>query len=57
MEFEVKSETKTNGEIVTDIATGLVKKRTNVAEITGSIQMMGQDMPISARATTTSIYK
>jgi len=56
MEFEVKSETKTNGEIVMDISTGLVKKRTNVADITGSIQMMGQDMPISAKATTTSIY-
>jgi Family of unknown function (DUF6263) len=57
MEFEVKSETKTTGEIVTDIATGLVKKRTSVADITGSIQMMGQDMPISAKATTTSTYK
>jgi hypothetical protein len=40
-----------------DISTGLVKKRTNVADITGSIQMMGQDMPISAKATTTSTYK
>jgi hypothetical protein len=57
MEFEVKSETKTNGEIVTDISTGLVKKRTTVADITGSIQMMGQDMPISAKATTTNTYK
>jgi hypothetical protein len=57
MEFEVKSETKTNGEIVTDISTGLVKKRTSVADITGSIQMMGQDMPISAKATINSIYK
>jgi hypothetical protein len=57
MEFEVKSETKTSGEIITDISTGLVKKRTNVADITGSIQMMGQDMPISAKATTTSFYK
>lgn len=57
MEFEVKSETKTNGEIVTDISTGLVKKRTSVADITGSIQMMGQDMPISAKATSTNTYK
>ena len=57
MEFEVKSETKTNGDIVMDISTGLVKKRTNVSDITGSIQMMGQDMPISAKATITSIYK
>ena len=57
MEFEVKSETKTTGEIVTDTSTGLVKKRTSAADITGSIQMMGQDMPISAKATTTSTYK
>jgi hypothetical protein len=57
MEFEVKTETKTIGEIVADISTGLVKKRTNVADITGSIQMMGQEMPISAKATNTSIYK
>ena len=57
MEFEVKSETKTNGEIITDISTGLVKKRTSIADITGSIQMMGQDMPISAKATSTNIYK
>ena len=57
MEFEVKSETKTNGEIITDISNGLVKKRTAVADISGSIQMMGQDMPISATATSTNIYK
>jgi hypothetical protein len=57
MEFNIKSETKTNGEIVTDISTGLVKKRTSVADITGSIPMMGQDMPISAKVTSTTIYK
>ena len=57
MEFEIKSETKTKGEITTDINTGLVSKRTTVADITGSIQMMGQDMPISAKTTTTNIYK
>ena len=57
MEFEIKSETKTKAEIITDINTGLVSKRTTVADITGSIQMMGQDMPISAKATTTNIYK
>jgi Family of unknown function (DUF6263) len=57
MEFNIKTETKTNGEIVTDISTGLVKKRTSVADITGSIPMMGQDMPISAKATSTSTYK
>ena len=57
MEFDIKSETKTIGEIITDISTGLVKKRTSTADINGSIQMMGQDMPISAKATSTNIYK
>ena len=57
MEFNIKSETKTKGEIVTDISTGLVKKRTSVADITGTIPMMGQDMPISAKATSTTNYK
>jgi hypothetical protein len=57
MEFNIKSETKTNGEIVTDISTGLVKKRTSVADITGSIPMMGQEMPISAKVTSTTVYK
>lgn len=57
MEFEVKSETRSNVEIIVDISTGLVKKRTITADISGRIQMMGQDMPISAKATTTNIYK
>lgn len=57
MEFNIKSETKTKGEIITDISTGMAKKRTSVADITGSIPMMGQDMPISAKVTTTTVYK
>lgn len=57
MEFEIKTETKTRGEIITDINTGLVKKRTTTAEITGSFQMMGQDMQISAKVISTSTYK
>lgn len=57
MEFEIKTETKTRGEIITDINTGLVKKRTTTAEITGNFQMMGQDMPISAKVISTSTYK
>ena len=57
MEFEVKTETKTKGEIFADPNTGLVSKRTSSSEISGSIQMMGQDMPISAKTTSTNIYK
>ncbi len=57
MEFEIKSETKTKSEITTDITTGLAKQRTSSTDITGSIQMMGQDMPISAKVSSTNIYK
>ncbi|MEO7308430.1 MAG: DUF6263 family protein [Ferruginibacter sp.] len=57
MEFEVKTETKTKGEILADTITSLVKKRTTTSDISGTIQMMGQDMPISAKTTSTNIYK
>ncbi|MBK7123130.1 MAG: hypothetical protein IPH68_10145 [Chitinophagaceae bacterium] len=57
MEFEIKSVTKTKGEIVTDINTGLVKKRSSISDITGTVQMMGQDMPISAKVTSAGTYK
>jgi hypothetical protein len=57
MELEIKTDTKTKAEIIADITTGIVKKRTGTAEITGSLPMMGQDMPISAKVTTSSIYK
>jgi hypothetical protein len=57
MEMEFKSETKSTGEIITDINTGQVKKRSTRADITGSFQLMGQDVPITAKATTNSTYK
>lgn len=57
MEFEIKTETKTKGEIIADITTGLTKKRTAISDISGSFQMMGQDMPISAKVTSTNTYK
>ena len=57
MEFEIKTETKSTGEIVTDLLTGIVKKRTGTSDITGSIPMMGQEMPINAKSATTIIYR
>ena len=57
MEFEIKTNTKTKGEIVTDITTNIVKQKTSTSDITGSFQMMGQDMPISATVNSSSTYK
>ncbi|MBX2933983.1 MAG: hypothetical protein KF825_07045 [Ferruginibacter sp.] len=56
MEFEIKTDTKTTGQVLFDISTGLVKKRDTVSDITGSFQMMGQDMPITAKTTTKTVY-
>lgn len=57
MEMEFKSNTKTSGEVTTDISTGQVKKRDTKSDITGSFQLMGQDVPITAKASSTSTYK
>ncbi|MBS1753490.1 MAG: hypothetical protein JST34_05520 [Bacteroidetes bacterium] len=56
MEFEINTDTKTTGQVLFDISTGLVKKRDTVSDITGSFQMMGQDMPITAKTTTKTVY-
>jgi len=56
-EIEFKSNSKTTGEITTDITTGQVRKKSTTSDITGSFQLMGQDVPITAKAITSSTYK
>jgi len=56
MEMELKSTTVTTGEFTTDIVTGKVKKKTTNSNIEGSVQLMGQDVPISATAVTSTVY-
>ena len=57
MSMDFTSTTKTKADITTDITTGLVKTRTAQSDISGSIQVMGQSMPITAKTTSTSTYK
>ena len=57
MEMEFKSNSKTTGEIVTDITTGQVKKKDTKSDITGSFQLMGQDVPITAKSSSATTYK
>ena len=57
MEFEFKSTTKSTGEITSDISTGQIKNKNTKADITGTIQLMGQDMPVTAKVTSTGTYK
>lgn len=57
MSMDLNSNTQTSSEILTDKVTGLVKKRTTTANVSGSFQVMGQSVPITAKATTTTTYK
>lgn len=57
MEFEFKSTTKSTGEITTDINTGQIKNKNTKADITGTIQIMGQEMPVTSKVTSTTTYK
>ena len=57
MQLTVTMTTKKNSEVITDVKTSLVQKRTTKSDIAGNLEMMGQSMPISGKATTTSIYE
>lgn len=57
MSGTVVSTAVTNGDIIADIATALVKKKTMVTETSGNLQMMGQEMPINTKSTYTATYR
>lgn len=57
MQFDLSMNTKTTGEIIVDIKSGLVQKRNTNADISGNIDIMGQSTPITATATLTSEIK
>lgn len=56
MEFEINTSTITRDEVVADVNTHQVKQRTSSSDVTGSFQMMGQDMPITAKISSTTKY-
>jgi len=53
----MNSTTQSSADIITDITTGLVKKRSTVASISGSFQVMGQSIPLTAKVTSNSIIQ
>jgi len=50
MQMDVNISAKTEGEILVDTASSLVKKRSSVMDLTGAIDVMGQSVPISSKA-------
>jgi len=57
MQMDMNSTTQSSADIITDITTGLVKKRSTVASISGSFQVMGQSIPLTAKVTSNSIIQ
>jgi len=55
--MEMKMKTTTTGTIIIDTKTNLVKKRSNVADIDGSMEVMGQTMPFTSKTSIESEYK
>jgi Family of unknown function (DUF6263) len=56
MQMDVSISSKTTGDILVDPKTFLVKKRINNTDLTGSIEMMGQSIPLTSKAFVTIDY-
>ncbi|MEP6712157.1 MAG: DUF6263 family protein [Ferruginibacter sp.] len=56
-QFNVTMNSVSSGKIVVDSNTSLVKKRIANADIDSNIEMMGQSMPVTGTATTTTTYE
>ncbi|MBC7866349.1 MAG: hypothetical protein H7X88_02335, partial [Gloeobacteraceae cyanobacterium ES-bin-316] len=50
MQMDITLSGKTEGEILVDVKSSLVKKRSSVMDLTGSIDMMGQSIPMTSKA-------
>jgi hypothetical protein len=50
MQMDVVISAKTEGEILVDTKSSLVKKRSSVMDLSGSIEVMGQSVPITSKA-------
>ncbi len=57
MEMNITMENKMTGEILVDKTTGVVKQKTINTEGTGSMDMMGQSVPMTNKTTLTSTTK
>lgn len=56
MQMDITISAKTEGVINVDVKNSLVKKRTSVSDITGTIEMMGQSMPLTSKVTAVTEY-
>ncbi|HSN62257.1 MAG TPA: DUF6263 family protein [Ferruginibacter sp.] len=57
MQMDITLSAKTEGEILVDSKSSLVKKRSSVMDLTGSMDVMGQSIPIISKAIVNIDYK
>jgi hypothetical protein len=57
MSMEMTIDTKSNGKMLVDISTGLVKQITMDDETTGSMEAMGQSIPLNKKSKTTVTFE
>ncbi len=54
---DISMDSKLSGEITLDTATGIVQQRTLTMEGSGTVEAMGQAIPMNSKVTTTSVIK
>jgi hypothetical protein len=57
MEVNITLDSKITGDILVDISTGIIKQKTITVEGAGNVDAMGQAIPMTTKATSTSIVK
>lgn len=56
MQMDLSINARTEGEVVLNPKTSLVKKSSRVADVTGNMELMGQSMPLTAKMTETAEF-
>ena len=56
MQMDINLSAKTEGELLVNTKTSLLKKSSRVADITGNMDIMGQSMPITSKMTEVTEY-
>ncbi len=57
MQVNISMNSTTAGDIIVDTKTGLVSKRTDIGDINGTLDLMGQSMPVMSKTNSTYLYQ
>lgn len=57
MQMNVAMTTKTVGQILLDKKSSLIQRKETKADISGTLEVMGQSVPVTGKATSVSVYR